>query len=681
MRSASLWQATMHYEAGKARPWMGLRNTIGIVAPLAAGWAAGDATDGMIAAMGALNVAVGDGSDPYAHRARRMLIASGFCAAAVAAGGLASGRWALTAILAAGAFAAGMMVAFGPAQADLGTMTLVVLIVFSAKPVPYHQALRSGLLALGGGLLQTGLVLALWPWRRYAPECRALSALYGELARAAEAASPNTEAPPASRQSTEAQQALSGLDARDSVDAERFLALLSQAERIRLSLLLLARLRARVGRESGTETATGILDRFVELVARALRHVGESIGRREALSPLSDLAPQMAQTEKDLRRACQGSAPAVAAMLSDALWQVNALAGQVRTVLEIANQTTSRGLAEFERREASRPWKIRVTGTLSTAAASLRLGSATFRHAVRLTVCVVAGEMLAHGLGWSRPYWVPMTVALVLKPDFTTTLSRGLQRLVETLLGLIVATALFRGVHPRPGLEIVFLGVFAFFARAYGPANYGILATAITGLVVFLFAVTGVSPADVVVARGLNTLVGGAIAMLAYRLWPTWERTQAPDALAHLLDAYRAYFQAVRAGYLGQDGTGGEALDRTRLAARIARSNLEASVGRMRAEPGNPADRVARFDRVLADSHRFIRAVMALEAGLLTSRAARAGRPFACLPMTWKRRCTTWPRSCAGRAGALRRPIFRTCARTTMRWWNRATRASRGTRW
>jgi uncharacterized membrane protein YccC len=154
------------------------------------------------------------------------------------------------------------------------------------------------------------------------------------------------------------------------------------------------------------------------------------------------------------------------------------------------------------------------------------------------------------------------------------------------------------------------------------------MAIAVTALVVFLFAAAGVSPAAVVLPRGLNTLAGGIIALVAYRLWPTWEKTQVPEALAATLDSYRAYFQAVRDGYLRGDGSPAAELDGTRLAARIARSRLEASVARMRAEPGSDAGRIAAFDRVLADSHRFIHAVMSLEAGLLASRPVPAREAF-----------------------------------------------------
>ena len=625
----ALWEAVVRYEAKKVHLVMGLRNTIGIMLPVAVGALLGNATRGMTGGMGALNIAVADGTDAYAHRARRMLLTSFCCALGVITGGIAGGTNWMTAMLAGGAFIAGMMVAVGQAAGDTALVTLVMMIIYSASPLSSEQALTSGLLAFGGGLFQTALSLLNWPIQQNLPERRALAAFYLELARAAGSSAVVTVAPPATEESTAAQQVLASLDARDSLDAERYLALLSQAERMRLGLLTLARLRARIGREAHTETQTVALGECAMLTARALQYIGDSLPRSEGGGEPPEVSDELGRVGERLRQSCgAASSAALAALLEDARSQVDALAGQVRTALDITKQTGERGRAEFDKREAAQPWKLKFAGTRSLLAANLRLQSSTFRHALRLAVCVAGGEFLARELHLQRPYWVPMTIALVLKPDFTTTLSRGLQRLAGTFAGLLGSTALFHVITPTLAIQLPLMAVFAFLLRAYGSANYGIVAVAVTGLVVMLFGMSGVAPGDVIASRGLNTLIGGGIAMLAYFLWPTWERTLAPEALARMLDAYRTYFQAVRDSYLRGDNVIGAALDRARLEARLARSNLEASIGRLRAEPGTGAERVAKFDRILADSHRFIHAVMSLEAGLQLSRPVQAREAF-----------------------------------------------------
>jgi hypothetical protein len=210
----SLWRTVLQFQKEKIAPWIALRNTLGFALPLVAGIALGSMPAALIAAIGGLNVSYSDSHDPYLQRARRMLAASVLVGLAVFAGAVC-GNHHLLAVPAAGAwaFAAGMLVALSTTAADLGIMSLVTLVVFSAKPLPPESAALSGLLALGGGLLQTALALAFWPIRRYAPERRALAAFYAELARVAAAPVEEREAPGASAQSTQAQTALASLAA------------------------------------------------------------------------------------------------------------------------------------------------------------------------------------------------------------------------------------------------------------------------------------------------------------------------------------------------------------------------------------------------------------------------------------------------------------------------------------
>jgi uncharacterized membrane protein YccC len=89
--------------------------------------------------------------------------------------------------------------------------------------------------------------------------------------------------------------------------------------------------------------------------------------------------------------------------------------------------------------------------------------------------------------------------------------------------------------------------------------------------------------------------------------------------MAQMLDAYRDYFRAIQQSYVQPDAPRAEQLDRTRLAARRARSNLEASLDRLRTEPGATPAALGALAAMLASSHRLIYAVMAIEAGLENS--------------------------------------------------------------
>ena len=242
---------------------------------------------------------------------------------------------------------------------------------------------------------------------------------------------------------------------------------------------------------------------------------------------------------------------------------------------------------------------------------------------MRLAVCVAMGNLVGRGFDWRRSYWLPMTVVIVLKPDFASTFSRGVLRVVGTIAGLFLATALFYFLPRTTGLLILQIMVFTFLLRWVGPANYGIFAIAVSGLIVGLITILGVAPSEVIWARGVNTAAGGCLALLVYWTWPTWERTGVSERIAQMLDAYREYFHALTQEYVNSASAAGvqarlnesRDLDEKRLATRRARSNLEASIDRVSAEPGTTAEQMSQLNAMLVSSHRFVNAVMALEAG------------------------------------------------------------------
>jgi len=584
--------ALTRFDASKIVPEIAVRNTIGFTAAIVIATLIRSPSAGVIAGTGALNVSYSDSRDPYHLRAQRMLISAALCGLAVTLGSL-SGHSNAAAILTATlwAFASGMLVALGTTAGDLGVITLVTLVVYAARPLPTVEAIEAGLTAFGGAMLQMLLAIALWPVRRYEPERRIVSSLYSSLAQMARSPVPPSSAPPYGTQISDAQESLSALGADHGIEAERLFMLLNQAERIRISILTLARLAHRIARyEHGKEVSTA-LHNYLHCAAETL----EAISRGGSAVPVS-----CALSTKHVPTTF------FAALVRDAQEQADALGGQLRTAAGVVS-------LDQESIDSREPWQRRFSGRLAKLQANLSLQSTVFRHALRLAICLGIGDMLGREVSLQRTYWIPMTIAIVLKPDFTTTLSRGTLRLIGTFLGLGLSTLLFHFLHTGTVTDIALLAVLMFLLRWVGPANYGILVTALSAMVVLLAALTGISPKEVIAARALNTVVGGLLATIAYALWPTWEKTQAGKTLADMLDAYREYFEAVVASLASGAPEG---IDEVRMKGRRARSNAEASVDRLGGEPGVAPDALHHLHAVMVSSHSFVHAVMAMESAL-----------------------------------------------------------------
>jgi uncharacterized membrane protein YccC len=626
----AFWRALTHFDRNQINVWMGVRNAIGVVLPLAIAVHLGYPGSGLVAATGALNVAAADGVDSYRNRAARMLASSVVGAAAVLIAALAArNNIAAFSLGVLWAFVAGLMVCLGTAAADIGMISLVIFVIYSAQSMAPANAAWAGLIALGSGLLQTTLSIALWPIRGRQPERRIIADFFQELARSATLTPSPYDAPLASQQSTQAQEALSSLSGDRSLPAERLFMLVSQGERIRLALFALSRALVRVRREEGGERAAAAIQNFLELASKLLSSIGASLQGVAPPDSDSTALKELGASAESLRQSQEPSThPALEPLLSEARFQMDALAGQLRTAVELALSATPAGEIAFAAREARVPWHLQFGGWLATLRANLSLDSSACRHAIRLSICIAIGDIIIRSFSLPRSYWLNMTVALVLKPDFGNTFSRGVLRLAGTYGGLLLATLLFRFTSPTAPMDVLWVGILALIMRSLGRANYGILVLPLSALVVFLFSLIGVAPQDVIASRALNSTIGGALALAIYWLWPTRERTQTPQALASMLDAYRLYFQAVSHAFLDGRSVDPREIDRLRVKARRSRSNLETSVDRLSAEPYADPGQLRVLNAALASSHRFIHAAMALEAGLTSAPAAPAGEAF-----------------------------------------------------
>jgi uncharacterized membrane protein YccC len=587
-----------------------LRNTAAVTLPLAIGVSTDHLGIALGISVGALNTMFSDQPGPYRLRMRRMLFAAAAAGVSAFVGFTLGDNDVLIALAAmVWGIAGGLLVALGPEAARIGLTSMILLVVTAANPREPVDAIGPALLIFVGGLLLTLFAIAAWPLQRYRPERMALAQLCRQLAASARRRDDTAQAPPVTQAVTDVENLLHGSYRERGVAMEAFRILAEVIERIRLELLALGDLNERL--EDGELKTT--LKRLREYAARALDAIAAALD-----AGTTPLAAAAALEGFDAALTALGKAHDATASAHErrafivVSAHAHALGGQLRAAVRNADFAGSRGELRLDEKEVRLPRSLRAGNPLAILRANLSLSSVACRHAIRCGVCLalaIVGERVA---GLSHGYWIPMTTAIVLKPDFAGTLSFGLLRVVGTLLGLALTTALVHFAFGGEWQRIVLLGLFCFGFRQLTTVHYALGVMLLTGLIVVLLTFEGISPGETMAARAVGTSLGSALALIAYVVWPTWERGRVGTALATMLSAYRRYFLAV----LDESP---RVRDDVRRASRSARSNAQASLDRLRGEPHRNARLVALSEGVFANANRFVRAAMALEAIRLTS--------------------------------------------------------------
>jgi uncharacterized membrane protein YccC len=589
-------------------PRVALRNTAAVVAPLLIGAATGHLPVGLAVSTGALNTMFADQPGPYAVRARRMLL-TGTAMAVSAFAGFLIGGYPVPMVIASAVwgFAGALLVALGSDAGRVGVTSMILLVVTSATPKPLDEALSAALLIFSGGLLQLLMAVAAWPLQRYRPERTALAQVYDEIGRAARERPPTTEPPPVTASLTDLHLMLYGLRRRESMAIQSLRVLAEVAERIRLEVLALVSLREQLPPGDLRTRTRELLEMSADAIADIADALRDETTPARAFPILAEFDTKLAALETDhTAAAAQEPLPFLGELL---IARLRGLGGALRAATRNAALAGGQGEVRAIQAEAQLPTTLRTEGARATLRANLTFSSVAFRHAVRCGLCIAIATAISYGLHISHGYWLPMTVAIVLKPDFGGTLSFGLLRILGTVAGLVLTTILAYYLMNNIWERIFLVALFCYGFRVLTPVHYGIAVTLITAMVVILLSFRGEAPMAAVWIRLIDTSIGSGLALMAYAVWPTWERHQVRPTLAAMLDAYRRYFTALVLGSV-------QGRADTRVAARLARSNAIDSLTRLEAEPMKDQALVELAERVFANANRLVRAVMELDAVL-----------------------------------------------------------------
>lgn len=549
------------FDRSALEPGYALRCTIGVAVPLVIAAQLGKPSLGVAAAIGAF--ITGFTSLQGIYRTRLLAILSAALGMAVTSfiGALAAhSTIGLIAATAVAGYACGTIGQLGPAAATVALNSLVAFVLFSSQPLAPGAALLQSALVLGGGLIQAILVLLAAPAERFAAERSALAEVYQNLAEFARGIARGSPAMPPITPFATARQVLADPQpfAR-AAERARLERLLEDAELIRKSLGALATTR------EFPQSAGDQLD----VIAGLLRGTAKA----DAVE-LPELSGDLGVNLRD--------AVLAASMLSSGRLPNLHLLSKPRPGPYVENHIE---------------WRSRDS----------------LRSALVMSIAMVLGRHFEA----DRGYWIPMTAAIVLRPDFQTTFVRGFARIAGTLVGAVVATLVLNLVRGHEEWQAA--GVLVAAAAAYlsfNP-NYALFTVAITSFVVLVLSMRGLPGTTTIAARVLDTIAGGSLAMIGYLTLPTWERRRTRALLADLLDAQRELADAILRGYAAPSDEARQRVEQTRTNAWRIRTTVEASIDRSRHEPHRiHTIAVGRALRILAATQRFALANLALEGAL-----------------------------------------------------------------
>jgi uncharacterized membrane protein YccC len=543
--------SAFRFERNGVEPVFAVRSGIGVAVALLAGFATGVPIYAVAAGIGAFSVGFASLQGVYRTRAGTMLGMTFAMALSTAVASLCSHSAELGILaLAVWGFGYGMIASLGPGASAIGVNATTALIIFERYPLPFHVAVIAALIMFAGGLLQTVLLVVLWPIERYPLERHSLADAYRELASYAQASDASTHVP-ATAELIAVRKTLA--DPRPfgrPLVVAAFQNLLDEAVRIRSSLALLAT----VGGDKYT--------RLRPVIAQALDAIAQALDDARAPDDVALYGTINSDTKDP---------------------NLRALYGQIRAAWRSASVPLSR----FALPELHYPTHL---PSLERPIAMLRdhfhLRSPFGRHAVRLAVTLTAAGVLAHVLPVQRGYWITLTTLLVLRPDFTTTLSRGVARIAGTIVGVVAATAIVVAVPDTPHITLALAIFFAAISYAAFQVNYGLFSLTVTAYVVFLLALVGTPEATAVQNRLVATVIGGLLAMASYLIWPTWESARTVTSLRALVDGSLEFTRFLLAGLIDPGMRDLSKMRALRTKLWSTRATASESLERMLSEPG-----------------------------------------------------------------------------------------------
>ncbi|MFD2933312.1 FUSC family protein [Spirosoma flavum] len=578
----------------------GLRITLSILLPSLVLAQFGQLQTGMAMSLGALNVSLSDAPGPVLHRRNGMASSAVISFLVTFVTGFARmNSYTLGVEILLFSFFFSMFAIYGNRATSVGTAALLIMILMLDRPMDAPGVIRESVLVLLGSVWYSTISLLASRLQPYRLAQQALGQCIHEIAKLmaikADFYDTSTLLDDNYRRLI-AQQ----VDVSEKQDAVREILFKSRrivTESTRTGRLLLltfvdivdlyeqiiamyydySDIRERFGK-------SGVLDQIARSIRRLsveLDHIGLAIQLPVPFHKPVDISPRL----EDLKRSIDA--------LSDQEGSTLVLKKVLVSLRTISQRLTAlqKNLAlpnvspiDNEAMEYGR-FVSHQEIDLKSFVDNLTLNSSVFRHSVRVSIAMLLGFVITKLLPYGHhSYWVLLTISVILKPAFSLTKQRNIERISGTLAGGLIGVFVLTFI-PNRDVQFGFMVLFMLGTYSAQRINYIVMVICVTPFVLILFSFLGISYLGVAEERFFDTLLGGIIAFIAsYVLFPRWESDQLTKPMQAILKANVSYVQLLLDSLLGRP----IALVDYKLARKdvyVTSANLSAAFDRMLSEP------------------------------------------------------------------------------------------------
>ncbi|MGM5469992.1 FUSC family membrane protein [Flavobacteriaceae bacterium LMO-SS05] len=253
--------------------------------------------------------------------------------------------------------------------------------------------------------------------------------------------------------------------------------------------------------------------------------------------------------------------------------------------------------------------------------------SSIFRHSLRLAVIVMIGYALGSLFPFQNPYWILLTIIVIMRPSYGLTKSRAKDRMIGTLIGGAVATGvvfLIQNHYVYGAMGVASL----VFALSLVQKNSKASAAFITLSVVFIYAILEPDILAVIKFRILDTLVGAGLSYVAMLwLWPTWEFVEINESIEKSVQANKEFLHEITE-YYRQKGTIPTSYTIARKEAFLETSNLNSAFQRMAQEPRSKQNEMDKNYELVVLNHNFLASLASLSTYIQHHKTTEASERF-----------------------------------------------------